>query len=124
MSGLLRPEDLNQIIIDAEMEKMEEERKLKTKKEQDQSELREAFLSREIQPEAIDRINRAVRIAAQDGKHQIEVLTFPNTFCSDGGRRINIADPEWRARSRASPRRPSNSMKRNSGRSDTRCMQK
>jgi hypothetical protein len=95
MAELLRPKDLNQITIDIEMEKMEEERKLKTKKEQDQSELREAFMSREIHPEVIDRINRAVRIAAQDGKHQIEVLTFPNTFCSDGGRRINIADPEW-----------------------------
>ena len=95
MADLLRPKDLKQITIDTEMEKMEEERKLKTKKEQDQLELREAFLSREIQPEAIDRINRAVRIAAQDGKHQIEVLTFPNTFCSDGGRRINIGDPEW-----------------------------
>ena len=22
-------------------------------------------------------------------------MTFPCTFCSDGGRRINIADPEW-----------------------------
>jgi len=95
MAELLRPNDLKQITIDAEMQKMEEERKLKQKKEQDQSELREAFLAREIQPEAIDRINRAVRVAALDGKHQIQVLTFPNTFCSDGGRRINIADPEW-----------------------------
>src|SRR6478752_7271206 len=95
MAELLRPKDLNQITIDVEMEKMDEERKLKQKKEQDQSELREAFMSREIHPEVIDRINRAVRIAAQDGKHQIQVLTFPNTFTSDGGRRINIADPEW-----------------------------
>ena len=22
-------------------------------------------------------------------------MTFPCKFCSDGGRRINIADPEW-----------------------------
>jgi len=95
MAELLRPNDLKQITIDAEMQKMEEERKLKQKKEQDQSELREAFLAREIQPEAIDRINRAVRVAALDGKHQIQVLTFPHTFCSDGGRRINILDPEW-----------------------------
>jgi len=95
MAELLHPKDLNQITIDIEMEKMDEERKLKQKKEQDQSELREAFMSREIHPEVIDRINRAVRIAAQDGKHQIQVLTFPNTFCSDGGRRINIGDPEW-----------------------------
>jgi hypothetical protein len=95
MQGLLRPEDLNQISVDAEMEKMDEERKLKQKKDHDQAELREAFLSREIHPEAIDRINRAVRIAALDGKHQIQVFTFPCSFCSDGGRRINIADPEW-----------------------------
>jgi hypothetical protein len=95
MPGLLRPQDLNQISIDAELEKMEEERKLKTKKEHDQAELREAFLAREIQPQAIDRINTAVRAAAQDGKHQIQVPTFPCSFCSDGGRRINIADKEW-----------------------------
>ena len=95
MAELLRPTDLKQITIDTEMEKMEEERNLKQKKEQDQSELREAFLSREIHPDVIERINRLVRIAAQDGHHQIQVLTFPNTFCSDGGRRINIGDPEW-----------------------------
>ena len=47
------------------------------RKSNDQAELREAFMSREIHPEAIDRINRAVRVAAQDGKHQIQVLTFP-----------------------------------------------
>ena len=46
MAELLRPNDLKQITIDAEMQKMEEERKLKQKKEQDQSELREAFFYR------------------------------------------------------------------------------
>ncbi len=95
MADLLRPQDLKKISTDAEMEKMEEERKLKKQKEQDLSELREAFMSREIQPEAIERINRAVSIAAKDGYHQLQVITFPCSFCSDGGRRINIADPEW-----------------------------
>ena len=52
-------------------------------------------MSREVHPEAIDRINNAVRIAAKHGQHQLQVLTFPCSFCSDGGRRINIADPEW-----------------------------
>ena len=52
-------------------------------------------MSRELHPEAIDRINNVVRIAAERGQHQVEVITFPCTFCSDGGRRINIADPEW-----------------------------
>ena len=95
MTGLLRPKDLKQIASDAEMAKMEEERQYKKKKEQQELELREAFMSREIQPEAIDRINNAVRIAAKHGQHQLQVVTFPVKFCSDGGRRINIADPEW-----------------------------
>jgi DNA-binding TFAR19-related protein (PDSD5 family) len=95
MVGLLRPNDLKEISSLAEIAKMEEDRQFKQKKEQQQQELREAFISREIQPEAVDRINRAVRIAAEQGHNQLEVLTFPCRFCSDGGRRINIADPEW-----------------------------
>ena len=95
MSGLLLPNDLKQIASDAEMAKMDDEQRAKKRKEQQQSELREAFMSRELHPEAIDRINNVVRIAAERGQHQVEVITFPCTFCSDGGRRINIADPEW-----------------------------
>ena len=95
MPGLLRPEDLNKITIDAEMEKMDEERKLKKEKELHLLDLREAFNQREVHPEVIERINTAVRIAAKDGKHHIQVLTFPSSFCSDGGRRINIGDKDW-----------------------------
>jgi hypothetical protein len=95
MSGLLLPNDLKQISSDAEMAKMDEEERAKRKKEQHRAELREAFMSREIHAEATERINKAVRIAAEQGHHQIEVITFPCTFCSDGGRRINIGDPEW-----------------------------
>jgi DNA-binding TFAR19-related protein (PDSD5 family) len=95
MSGLILPNQLKQISSDAEMAKMDEELLAKKRKEQQQAELREAFMSRDLHPEAIDRINNAVRIAAERGTHQVEVITFPCSFCSDGGRRINIADPEW-----------------------------
>jgi hypothetical protein len=95
MTGLLRPNDLKEISADAEIAKMEEERQARQAKGKFQQELREAFEAREIHPEVINRINNAVRIAAQQGRHQLEVVTFPCSFCSDGGRRINIADPEW-----------------------------
>src|SRR5262245_38054850 len=95
MTGLLLPNDLKQISTDAEMTKMDEERRAQKKKEEQQTELREAFMSREIHSEAINRINKAVRIAAERGYHQVEVITFPCSFCSDGGRRINIADAGW-----------------------------
>ena len=52
-------------------------------------------MSRQVAPEAFERINNAMRIAAQNGNHQLQVITFPSSYCSDGGRRINIADPEW-----------------------------
>lgn len=95
MATLLRPDDLNLISSEAEAAKMDEERRLKAKKEAQQLELREAFMSRTVHPEAINRINNAIRVAAEQGQHQIQVLTFPCSFCTDGGRRINIADPEW-----------------------------
>lgn len=95
MSGLLKPEDLRMITSDAEMEKVDEETRLKEKRDRQALELREAFMSQKIHPQAIERINSAVRIAAKNGQTQIQALTFPSTFCSDGGRRINIGDPEW-----------------------------
>lgn len=95
MPGLLSPTELLQMASDAEIQKMDEERRIKKKKEAQQLELREAFLSREIHPKAIERINNAVSIAAKQGHHQLEVITFPSTYCTDGGRRINIEDPEW-----------------------------
>lgn len=95
MAELLKPVDLRTITSDAEMEKMDEERRLKEKAKRQAEELREAFMSREIQPEAIDRINAAVSTAARNGQTQLQVLTFPSSYCTDGGRAINVADPEW-----------------------------
>jgi hypothetical protein len=77
------------------MAKMDEERQLKKNKERQEKELREIFMSRDFHPEVIERINAMASIAAKQGNHQLQVLTFPSSYCSDGGRRINIADPEW-----------------------------
>lgn len=95
MPQLLKPEDLKMIASDAEMDEMDRERKFADKKKQQDRALQEAFMSRKVAPEAVERINNAVRIAAQNGHHHLEVITFPSSYCSDGGRRINIADSEW-----------------------------
>jgi hypothetical protein len=77
------------------MEEMDKERQFKQKKQQQMLELKEAFLSRDIHPEAIERINNAVSIAAKNGHLQLQVLTFPASYCNDGGRRINNLLPDW-----------------------------
>jgi hypothetical protein len=92
---LLRPQDLNEIISDAEMNKMEEERQRRQKREREQRELREAFMSRDVHPEVMDRLNKVIRVAAEQGHKEVRVITFPASFCNDGGRRINSMLPDW-----------------------------
>jgi hypothetical protein len=92
---LLSPQDLNEIISDAEMKKMEDERKRKERQKREQRELHEAFMERDIHPQVMDRLNKAVRIAAEQGLKEVQVITFPASYCNDGGRRINNMLPDW-----------------------------
>jgi hypothetical protein len=77
------------------MKKMDEERAKTAKQAKQQAELREAFMSREIHPEVMDRIDKVVRAAAGNGLKQIDVLSFPASYCNDRGRRINNQLPDW-----------------------------
>jgi hypothetical protein len=95
MAGILSPNDLKKMAAEAEMALFDEERQARKRKEAQEAEIREAFSSRELHPEAIDRINRAISVAAKAGKNQLQVMTFPASYCNDGGRRINSFDPEW-----------------------------
>jgi hypothetical protein len=52
MPGLLRPEDLQMIASDAEMEELKREQKLSQSQNQQQREMRDAFMSRKVAPEA------------------------------------------------------------------------
>jgi hypothetical protein len=95
MTGLLRPTDLHEISSAADDAKMQEERAEREMKLKQKKELEDAFMSRELHPEVHERVNAAIRRAAEQGHHQIQVLTFPASYCNDGGRRINSLDPNW-----------------------------
>lgn len=97
MTELLRPDDLKKIANDAEMAKAQEYMSHAKKMEEEQAQLREAFMTRDVHPEARDRINRAVRRAAEQGQRELQVFTFPATFCNDRGRRINNNEEDWPA---------------------------
>ena len=95
MADLVRPEDLKKISNDADMAKAQEYVKRAKKQEEEQRGLREAFMERDIHPEVRDRVNAAVRRAAEQGNHELQVITFPANYCNDGGRRINNYEPDW-----------------------------
>lgn len=95
MTDLLRPEDLKNISNEADMAKAQEYLKREKKREAEQNDIRDAFMHRDIHPEVRERVNTAVRRAAEQGHHELQVFTFPATFCNDGGRRINNNEPDW-----------------------------
>ena len=95
MGELLRPQDLKKIAEDMDMAKAREGLDSMKKREEQESALRDAFMHREVHPEAAERVNAAVRRAAANGLNEVQVFTFPASYCNDGGRRINNAEADW-----------------------------
>jgi flagellar biosynthesis/type III secretory pathway protein FliH len=95
MTDLMRPEDLKKVTSDAEMKKAAEHLKAAKKQEEEQKALLEMFMAREISPKASERINEAVRRAAEQGLNELQVITFASTYCNDRGRRINNNESDW-----------------------------
>jgi hypothetical protein len=65
------------------------------KAEDEEKQLRNAFMSREVRPDALDRVMAVVRRAAEQGKREILLFQFSSDYCSDRGRAINNAEPDW-----------------------------
>jgi hypothetical protein len=95
MSDLLRPEDLKQITDDIDMAKAKKAMEHMKREEEEKAAIKEIFMSREIHPDAKNRINAAIRRAAEQGNRQLMALEFPASFCNDQGRRINNLEPDW-----------------------------
>jgi hypothetical protein len=95
MADLMRPDDLKKISSDADMAKAQEHIKRAKKQEEEQASLREAFMHRGIHPEVKDRLNAAIRRAAEQGTNRLQIITFPASYCNDGGRRINNNESDW-----------------------------
>ena len=92
---LLTPGELQKVAEQSHLAQAQQQFDLVKKHEEGQKALHEAFLGREIHPQVMERVNAAVRVAAEQGLHEVRVVTFPATYCNDRGRRINNAEPHW-----------------------------
>jgi hypothetical protein len=95
MTDLLRPQDLKKITDDIDMERAKKAFEKIQAQEREKRELEDAFMHRDVHAEAKDRVNNAVRRAAEQGLNQITVLSFPASYCNDRGRRINNLEADW-----------------------------
>jgi hypothetical protein len=97
MTTLLSPKELEKLTHEEELAKANKALEAMKRKEDEERELREAFMSREIHPQVKERVNAAVSRAARAGEKELMVVSFPASFCNDAGRRINNAEPDWPA---------------------------
>jgi hypothetical protein len=95
MADLVRPDDLKKISSDAEMKKAQEYLARAKKQEEEQKTMRELFMKEDLPPDAAERVNNAVRRAAEQGLHEVQMFSFPASYFNDGGRRINNNEPDW-----------------------------
>jgi hypothetical protein len=52
-------------------------------------------MSRSIHPNVQERVNAALRTAAEQGKTELMFMQFSSDWCTDGGRAINNDLPNW-----------------------------
>lgn len=95
MSQFVSASDLRKIKEDLELAERKAALAVRAQADKVADDLKREFEARQISPEAPERINKAVRDAAQRGASEILVLRFPSTFTRDGGRSINNFDANW-----------------------------
>jgi hypothetical protein len=94
-TGLVKPTDLQKITTDAEMAKAREALARSKKIEDEERELRDQFMARDLKPDVHDRVSEMLRHAAENGQNEVKAMEFPATFCSDRGRAINNSERDW-----------------------------
>ena len=92
---LITPDELRRIAEDKEMAQVREALEKKRKADDERHHLRDAFMAQEIHPDVFERVSKVVRSAAERGEREVLALRFPSEYCTDGGRAINNAEPDW-----------------------------
>ena len=95
MDDIIKPGDLQKAAQEKEMARAREIAEADKRRLDERHQLQEAFMSRQLHPDVKTRVSTALRAAAERGETHLRVITFPSELCSDGGRAINNADPNW-----------------------------
>ena len=74
---------------------LEEKRALAEGEQIERAALHAAFKDREVAPEAMERVAKLVRRAAERGEHEVEVLRFPSAWMLDKGRSLTSGYGDW-----------------------------
>ena len=88
-------EDLRMRMLEHEMAEMEKQETAKKQAAQEHSNFTKDFLTNHFTYHERYTVLRLIRVAVEQGKTEALVYSFPSDLCTDGGRAINNALPEW-----------------------------
>ncbi len=94
-TGLITPDELRRIADEQELAKAREALEKKKKTDDELHHVRDAFMTRDLNPDVFERVSRIVKSAAERGEHEVLAVRFPSSYCTDGGRAINNYEPDW-----------------------------
>ena len=79
----------------SEQSKVDEKKAFTRAAEQGRQQQVKSMLQEHVGAEMWETLMTHARVAAAHGEKEIELLRFPAGLCTDGGRKINNADPAW-----------------------------
>lgn len=88
-------EALRMIMLEKQMKEMDEHMARQKLEQQKRAAFAEDFLKGHLGEDERAMIRRVVMQAVTAGKLEALVYTFPSELCTDSGRAINSADPDW-----------------------------
>lgn len=97
MTGSFSATDLRRRMAEREAAKAAEEmRRMKEQEEKQKAVMAEFYRPPDRTPEQVlQLVMQLVNRAAEHGQSEVQVYRFPNSLCTDRGRRINNLEPDW-----------------------------
>lgn len=88
-------EQLRLVLLEEQMKEAEKQDKLRAQANDELAKFTNSFLKDQVSENEIAMVRRLVVNAVKNGKFEAMVYSFPSDLCTDGGRAINSADPQW-----------------------------
>ncbi|MEO3473744.1 hypothetical protein AAFN86_17895 [Roseomonas sp. CAU 1739] len=103
--GNLSAQAIWDLIADKRKRAEDERRAQDAAKKEERDLIRQSFETREVQPEAMERIATVVRRAVENGEKQALVLQFPSEWLPDSGRSLTTHAKDWHEKLEGFPKR-------------------
>ena len=88
-------DQLRMALLQAQMEEADKQEKQRARQNEELTKFTNSFLKDQVSDDEIAMVRRLVVNAVKAGKYEALVYSFPSSLCTDGGRAINSADPQW-----------------------------